>query len=104
MGSGSERVKAYLATVRHEVETSHEKDHVAEEEPVLAEGDFAFGQECACDVTLGSSESLPVTVGLCFWQAQTENDDQDWRACSEPEQWTPAVGSGVDEAAGKRCG
>jgi len=46
---------------------------------------------------------LPLQKRVCFWEAQTEDDEENGRASAEPEERTPAVGCGVDETAGEDC-
>ena len=71
---------------------------------MLAECDFAFREERSGDVALGLSKCLTIAIGFRFWEAETESDDENRWASSEPEEGTPAVGGRVDETAGERCG
>jgi hypothetical protein len=75
-----------LASVRHEVEAGHEADEVDQEKPVLLQSDLALSDECACNAWT-SSRALGLTLAerLGLGQAQTEEDDEDRRAGSEPE-------------------
>ena len=70
----------------HEVEPSHEKDHVDKKEPVLLQRHFAFLHEDFCGIGGGFSDPLALLVGLRFWEAETEDDDQDWWSSAKPEE------------------
>lgn len=60
---------------------------------------FAFFDEDLGGIGFFFSNPLALEVGVCLWEAEAEDDDQDWRARTEPEQWAPCVTYGVDESA-----
>lgn len=70
----------------HEIEPSHEKNHIGQQEPVFLECNLAFPHKCTGDITSRFTNLLSVTIDLCFWQTQAEQDDEDWRASTEPIQ------------------
>lgn len=59
----------------HEVEARHEEDEVDEEDPVFAEGVFAFLHEEFGGIGLFFADPFAFEIGLCFWEAQAEDDD-----------------------------
>lgn len=87
-----------LGTVTHEVESSHQDDEVDEKLPVVLEGDFTFSDESAGDVLSCFADTLALDESVGLREAETVDDDQDWRAGTEPEKRSPSVRSGVDEA------
>lgn len=92
-----------LAAVGHKVEASHHQDEVDEQNPVFSERNFAFRDEGSGNITSALANGDTALESLGFWQAQTENNDQHWRTGAEPEEWSPAMRSGVDEATGEGC-
>ena len=71
---------------------------------MFLERDAAFGEEGVGYTTLGFADGIAFSVGCGFWEAQTEDDDEDWWACTEPKEGTPAVGCRIDKATGESCG
>ena len=92
-----------LRAMRHEIETGHQQDQVYKDEPMLHESHSSFGHESAGQVSAGFSHCLSFAVCLGFWQAETEDDDQDRRPSAKPVQRSPAMRGGVDQASGE-CG
>lgn len=86
----------------HEVETGHEQDKVDQQQPVALKRDLTLGHEGCSDTTthLGT-RLLTTTESLRLGQTQTERDDQQRRASSEPVQRTPAMRGCIDETARK---
>lgn len=80
----------------HEVEASHEKNKVDQKEPMSLECDFSFGDEGSCDIALFTSNYCAFDVCVCFWEAESEDDDQDRRASSKPVKGAPSMACGVD--------
>lgn len=70
----------------HEVESGHEENHVDQQKPVTAQCHFSFCYERLCDVLAAGAHSLALLIGLCFGKADTEDDDQNWRAGCKPEE------------------
>jgi hypothetical protein len=62
---------------------------------------FAFCNERLPNIALLISNGVTFNVRISFWQAETENDDQNRWAGTEPEERAPAVRSGVDKASRK---
>ena len=85
----------------HEVEPSHQEHKVNQEQPVLLESDLAFGDECAGYASIRMSNGISLTVGLGLWQAETERNNQNWWASSEPEKRSPAMRCGVNQPSGE---
>ena len=91
-----------LATVRHEIEAGHDEDEVDQEDPVSFDGHFAFSEESTGDAGAGTVPSGDaVAIGLGFREHEAEGDDEDGWAGAEPVEWSPAVGGGVNKAAGE---
>lgn len=70
----------------HEVKSSHQQNHVDKKQPMLLQCDLSFIHKHLCSIGSSFSNALALLIGLCFWKAETEDDDEDWRACTEPEQ------------------
>lgn len=68
------------------------------------EGDSTFGYKSASEATLLVADRLASAECVGFRQTQTEKDYEDGRACTEPKEGPPAVGSGVYKCAGEGCG
>jgi len=62
---------------------------------VALQCDFAFSNKCCPDIALFVSDDLAFLVGFGFWQAESKDNDEDGRASTEPEEWTPSVRCGV---------
>jgi hypothetical protein len=60
---------------------------------------FAFFDEHLGCIGFFLSNPLTLEVGVCLGETETEDDDQDWWAGAEPEQWAPSVAYGIDEGA-----
>ena len=94
-----------LGSVGHEVETGHQKHEVCEKQPVAAESNLAFEKEGLGNALAlrlgGSSNAGMLLVNGCLREHETEENDKDGRAGTEPEEWAPAMGCGVDEASSK---
>lgn len=88
----------------HKVEPCHEKDHINQEHPVSFQGDLSFCNKCGCNISAGFSGFDTLSVGTGLGQAESENDDQDWWAGTEPEERSPAMWGGVDKGACKCSG
>ena len=86
--SGEER--AY-----HEVKTSHEKYQVNQQEPMLPQCYLSFSNEGSSDITSLVSNENTLLVRICFWKAETEYDDENRWACTEPEQRSPSMTSSI---------
>ena len=84
-----------MGAVGHEVKASHQEDEVEQEDPVLLKRNPAFGEESTCEVAAGLADGGSVSERSGLRQAETENDDQDGRASSEPVQRPPAVRSSI---------
>lgn len=92
----------------HEVEAGHEQDQVRQQQPVALDGDFSFREEDVADrlvvaaVAAGfDAHALALAVGLGLGHHEAEDDEEDGRTGAEPVERAPAVGGGVDEAAGE---
>lgn len=80
----------------HEIEACHEGNQIAQKKPVLAKSDLALCNESACDTwTLSLALSLAFAIGICFRQAEAEEDDENGWARAEPEERAPPMRSGV---------
>lgn len=92
-----------LTSVGHEVEASHEEDHVSQKEPMALESDLSFGDESTSDVRASRlTNGYTFAVCLCLGKAQSEQDDQNGRACTEPEERAPSTVRGVvDKSTGE---
>jgi hypothetical protein len=53
---------------------------------VLLQREFALLHEDFCGIGSGFSDSLALLVGLGLWEAETEDDDQDWWSSAKPEE------------------
>ena len=88
-----------LTSVRHEVETSHQQNHVAKEEPMALEGNLSLSNEGTSNAWAARlAHSLTFAVCLCLGKAHSEQNEQYRRAGTEPEKRAPSVGSGVDKS------
>jgi len=76
--------KRLLGATDHEIETTHEKHHVDEQQPVALEGDFALGDEGLPDISTRLANTLTLDKGVCLWQTETKGDDEHWRTGAEP--------------------
>lgn len=97
-----------LATVAHEVEASHQQNEIRKQQPVPLQSYLALSEERLGDAAPGflgrPPHRLPLLVYLRLGEHQTVDNDQDGRACAEPEQRPPAVGRRVHQATGERGG
>ena len=75
----------------HEVETSHQKDHVDEEQPVILHCYLCFFHEGASDTVSCFSHSLTFLECICLGHQKAEDDDQDRRPRAKPVEWSPPV-------------
>ena len=62
---------------------------------------FPFGNKCLPDIALLVSDRVTFYVCIGLRQAESEDDNQNGRAGAEPEEWAPAVRSGVDKTSRK---
>lgn len=86
----------------HEVEAGHEQDEIDQQQPVALKRDLALLEEGGGDTAADlSADGLALTERLGLGETQTEGDDEDGRASSEPVEGSPAVRGGVDEGARK---
>ena len=92
-----------LRAVRHEVEPRHEQHEVDEEEPMFPDRDFAFGEECAGEVSAGCTNSRSLAESVRLGEAEAEDDDEDWRAGAEPVEGPPAMRGSAHQSASKGC-
>jgi hypothetical protein len=67
------------------------------------QSDFSFSDESPSNITPLISNQLPLLERIGFRQAKAENDDQNRRAGTEPEEWTPSMRCGIDKTSGKGC-
>jgi len=70
----------------HEVEAGHQEDEVDQQEPVALESHFAFREEGRGDILAGFADGFALAEDFGFREAETESDDEDWRAGAEPEE------------------
>lgn len=61
------------------------------------ERDLALVDEGLTNVVFSLPDTLTLLVCLSLGQAETEEDDQDWRASTEPEQRALSVRGGADK-------
>jgi len=73
-----------LTAVRHEVESSHEKDEVDQEEPVVLKRDFAFLDKGLADAGAGLADSLTLDEGVSLGKEHSVHNDQERRAGTKP--------------------
>jgi hypothetical protein len=66
--------------------------------------DHSFGDESCTNVALLISDYLTFDVCICFWEAETEDNDQDRWASTEPVKRSPSMRSGINETSSKCCG
>ncbi len=59
---------------------------------------FAFGKEGTSEVATCVFEGITFDVGVGFRKAESEDDDQDRRARTEPVQWSPGMLRRVDQS------
>jgi hypothetical protein len=92
-----------LTSVGHEVEASHEKDHVSQKEPMALESNLSLGDESTSDIRASRlTNGYTLAICLCLGKAQSEQDDQNGRACTEPEERAPSTVRGVvDKSTGE---
>lgn len=64
---------------------------------MLLERHFAFFHEHFRCVGLFFSDALALSVCVGLWEAQAEENNEDWRAGSKPEQRSPFMPDRVDE-------
>ena len=83
----------------HEIETGHEQNEIGEQQPVLVQGNLAFCDESTGYVATRFPCRIPFQIGLCLGKAQAEDDDEDRRTGTEPEQRSPAVRSRPNKGA-----
>ncbi|KAI6776829.1 hypothetical protein HG530_000774 [Fusarium avenaceum] len=83
----------------HEVEASHEKNEINEQQPMMLERDLSFfDEDLSLAVCIGCfSHALTLLVRFCLGKHETEDDEKHRWTSTEPEQRTPVVGSRVDE-------
>ena len=55
------------------------------------QSDFSFSNEGLFNITSLSSNQFTLSEGISFRQAKSENDDQNRRASTEPEERTPSM-------------
>ena len=93
-----------LEKSHHEVEASHKHDQVNQYHPVSLEGHLSLSNKCRTNVTplLSNKNAFEVSVG--FWQAKSENDDENGRASAKPEKRTPAMAGSIYQGSRKGCG
>jgi len=66
---------------------------------VLFERMLAFLHKQGGSVGFLLTQAFAFLVGLRFWQAEAEDDDEDGRASAEPEQGPPPMADCVNEGA-----
>ena len=71
---------------------------------MLFQRNSAFSYESTSNIALRRTDSLPLSEGFGLWQAQSEDNDEDRWACTEPEQGSPAVRRGIDKTTSKHRG
>lgn len=71
--------------VPHKVEPRHQQNQVDKEQPVLSKSYLTLSNEGTSEVPLRCLESLAVSERLCLWETETEQNNQHWRTCTEPE-------------------
>lgn len=64
-----------LRTMRHEVESGHQQNHVDQEEPMSLQGNLSLSKEGTRKIALTLSQRLSFSECLCFRQTQSEDDD-----------------------------
>ena len=70
----------------HKVETSHEQDHVDQEEPMLLKSNPSFRNKSSRNIVSSFSDFLALRIHLSLWEHETENNEQNWRPSTEPEK------------------
>ena len=88
----------------HEVEASHQKHEVDQQQPMALQRHLTFRNECPSDISTLISNKHALFKGIGFWKAETENDDQNWRAGAKPEERAPSVRCSVHKTSRKGCG
>jgi hypothetical protein len=73
-------------STHHEVETGHEKNHIDEKLPVPLHCHLSFLREHLGGIGSRVSNPLAFLVSLCLWKTKSEDDKENWRACTEPEK------------------
>lgn len=53
---------------------------------MASESDFALGEEGRGNMMASFADSFAVAEDFGFWEAETEDDDEDWWAGTEPEE------------------
>ena len=97
-GERGERLLLY-----HEVEASHEENQVYQQQPMTFQRHFAFSNERPPDISTLVPDELTLLERIGFWQTETEDDEQNRRAGTEPIQRTPAVRRSIDKTPRKCC-
>jgi hypothetical protein len=87
----------------HEVESCHEKNEVDQNHPMFLERNLSFSDESSSDITTFISNENTLLVGVGLRQAKTEDDDEDRRASTEPEEWPPSMARSVDQSSSESC-
>ena len=72
----------------HKVETSHEQDHVDQEEPMLLKSNSSFRNKSPRNIVSSFSDFLAFLIYLSLRKHETENNKQNWRPSTEPEKLT----------------
>jgi hypothetical protein len=65
-----------LTAMRHEVESSHEKDEVDQEKPVVLERDFAFLDKRLADAGASFADSLTFDESVGLREEHSVHNDQ----------------------------
>ena len=85
----------------HEVHASHQENEVDQQQPVSLESDFALFDKSFPDIIPSSPNSLALDIRIGLGQAESENDEEHWRARAKPEERSPPMRSRVDQCTSK---
>jgi len=76
----------FVLRTHHEVEASHQEDHVDKQKPMPAKGNLALRDECLCYVIASFAHSLTFNISVCFRETESEGNDQNRRTGAEPKK------------------
>lgn len=87
--------------MRHEVETGHKQDHIGQKNPMSLQSYFTFCNERRANIPSCLTYCDALVKGVSLGEHKSEDDNENGRACTEPEKWPPSMGCRVDKAASK---
>jgi len=68
-----------------------------------SQSNFSFCNKCLSNISLLISDQFTLVERFRLWQAESEDDNQNWGTGTKPEKWAPSMRSGVDESSCKGC-